>query len=283
LMDKAAEYGLLPDTLFEKNKTGEELDLNMAVIASEHGKLYGVTHETGEQLVGDAHPKGTKTQLDNNKPTEKNLDLVETIVEQHKTNEGIALKVPSGKLAALTERLSKLADVMDKNGFVALADQIDGVLNALAADPNDFGTHTMDQSGVKVQDAKKKPNGLTMGDVDNEIARVYPESESPRPAGYNSRHPIPTSVSEGNQVAKNLLGIPEASDAVLMNILNQRGIKHGTGPGQYHDWESLYSLIQNSSPANVHPAGKDEFADINVVPATSSQKSSTAPYFEVKK
>jgi hypothetical protein len=304
LMDKTAEYGLLPDTLFEQNKTGEELDINMAVIASEHGKLYGVTHETGEQLVGDAHPKGTKTNLDNNKPSEKNLDLVETIVEQHKTNEGIALKTPSGKVAALSERLSKLADVMDNNGFKVLADKLDEVLTALAASPNDFGTHVMNESGAKIQDSKKKPSGLTMGDVDKEIGRAYPESESPGPAGYNKRHqiekveieepmeitsrpaghnPAPTSIAEGHQVAKNLLGIPEASDAVLINILNQRGIKYGTGPGQYHDWESLYSLIQNSSPAEAKPAGRDEFIGLDAVPAQSSQKSSTAPYFEVKK
>lgn len=136
MLDKTAEYGLFPEGLFETNKTGQELDINMAVIASEHGNLYGVTHETGEQLVGDAHPKNTKTHLDNNKP-EKGLDVIETIVEQHNINEGIARKVPTGKLAGLSERLSKLADAMDAGGFEVLADRVDGMIERFAAEASD--------------------------------------------------------------------------------------------------------------------------------------------------
>lgn len=97
-----------------------------------HSSLYGVTSETGEQLIGDAHKGGgTTTDLDH-KP-QKDLAKVETIVEQHKKNEDVALKTPTGKMAALAELLTALSHAMDKDGFTVLADELDAHLTKMAS------------------------------------------------------------------------------------------------------------------------------------------------------
>lgn len=128
LLKKKASYIYPNYDISEKNA---ELTLD-AVVASEHGQLYGVTPEKGEDLVNQAHPGGGTTP---DVPASQDYGKVETIVEQQKTNRDIAERTPSGKMAALVQKLAGLAEHLDENGFVELANHVDSELEKLA---NDF-------------------------------------------------------------------------------------------------------------------------------------------------
>lgn len=117
ILDKKASL-LYPD--FDISEHNPELDIKVAV-ASEH-QMYGVTSESGEDLVGSAHPGGGISVDDS---ASGDLSKVETIVEQHKRWRDVAESMPTGKVASLAKELVALADALDEGGFIELADLIE--------------------------------------------------------------------------------------------------------------------------------------------------------------
>lgn len=127
LLDKEPNY-LYPN--YDISEKNDEINVPMSKIASAHSEFYGVTSETGEQLVGKAHPGGGPKV----EPAAKDLGKVETIVEQQKKNKEVALKMPTGKIASLMEKLVSLADHLDERGFEVLALDLDSQIDKLAAE-----------------------------------------------------------------------------------------------------------------------------------------------------
>jgi len=78
---------------------------------------YNVTSETGDGEVADAHPGGGTVVPFDMKPAD-NADRVETIVEQHKINEGIARQQSAtAKVAYAVNLMIKLADAIEQDGL----------------------------------------------------------------------------------------------------------------------------------------------------------------------
>jgi hypothetical protein len=100
----------------------------------EPGEEYGVTKETGEDLVGRAHPKDAK-------PAEAMGEgaLVENLLQQQKADLEVATRMPSGALvgkhAALVEALVALANDLEGEGKSDAAARIDTAIGRLAELP----------------------------------------------------------------------------------------------------------------------------------------------------
>jgi len=100
----------------------------------EPGKEYNVTKETGEDLVGKAHPKDAK-------PAESMGDgaLVENIVQQQDKDIEIATCMPTGALtgkhASLVEILVSLANDLEGEGKAEAAARVDLTIERLASFP----------------------------------------------------------------------------------------------------------------------------------------------------
>lgn len=130
LNDKKAEYLYPENTILDTYKSSE-LEVSLSAAAATSNKMYGVTSETGEDLVDAAHPKGGFVVDVGNKVSD-DLNRVETICERHEEMADIATRMPKGKLASFTEALVKVADALDAKGFVSLADQIEHILGKIA-------------------------------------------------------------------------------------------------------------------------------------------------------
>lgn len=100
----------------------------------EPGKEYGVTKETGEELIGKAHPKDAK-------PAEAMGDgaLVENIVQQQEKDIEVATSMPSGALvgkhAELVNRLVALANNLEGEGKAEAAARIDKAIGRISDIP----------------------------------------------------------------------------------------------------------------------------------------------------
>ncbi|GAG89322.1 unnamed protein product, partial [marine sediment metagenome] len=68
---------------------------------------------SGEDEVKAAHPQGGSDICE----ARDNWGKVETIVEQHNINEGIATKNPTGKLAYVVKMLQKIATAVEEDGL----------------------------------------------------------------------------------------------------------------------------------------------------------------------
>jgi hypothetical protein len=132
MLDKPAE-NLYPD--FDISAPPKnELD-GIVAVASHDNRLYGLGGETGEEMVGKAHPGGgTVIDLDNNKPKDKDMAKVETIVERQKAMRDVAEGKPTGKLAQAMAKLVSLANLLDERGEHAAAAELDVEIAKLAAD-----------------------------------------------------------------------------------------------------------------------------------------------------
>lgn len=86
----------------------------------EPGKEYGVTKETGEDLIGEAHPKDAKMA-----DSMGEGGLVENLVQQQEKDIEVATRMPSGAL------VGKHAELV--NALVALANELEGEGKAEAA------------------------------------------------------------------------------------------------------------------------------------------------------
>jgi hypothetical protein len=90
---------------------------------------YGVTGGTGEEEVNKAHPGGGPVVAEAAGDHAK----VETIVEQHRKMEEVALKTPTGKLAHVIHNLQKMATQIEEECLTsdaALAFSVGKVLDA---------------------------------------------------------------------------------------------------------------------------------------------------------
>lgn len=262
-LTKEAAFELPPETL-DAIKS-DELDVGLAdVVAASHGpKLYGVTSETGDKLVGQAHPGGgTKIDFGSN---DKELGKVETIVEQHKRNQDIATRMPKGKIASLVGKLAKLADVMDEAGFGEDADKIEGVMDALSATAAKKMTAPktnplaswMGPPGV-AEANKNNGQGLSMEDVDAEIEKKLspgsPEIVMGKPTVINEPAPEPIKWTDQHQKMNDWAlaelnrylqsaGHQPVSAKEMPAALAQMGVKG------YGNWKQLFQMLHEKGPA----------------------------------
>lgn len=106
----------------------------------EPGEEYGVTKETGEDLVGEAHPKDAK-------PAEAMGDggLVENIVQQQEKDIEVATRMPTGALvgkhAELVKTLVSLANELEGDGKAEIAARIDQTIERISGLPFVNGLH----------------------------------------------------------------------------------------------------------------------------------------------
>ncbi len=100
----------------------------------EPSEEYGVTKETGEDLIGQAHPEDAR-------PAEAMGEgaLVENLLQQQKADLEAATRMPSGALvgkhAALVEVLVALANDLEGEGKADAAARIDATIGRLAEFP----------------------------------------------------------------------------------------------------------------------------------------------------
>lgn len=183
-LEKKAEF-LYPDY---NTEVRPELDLGWGVFsADKRTSLYGVTNETGDKLVGDAHKGGgPKTQLDH-KPSD-NLDKIETIVERHKIMEDIARSMPKPRMAAIITRLISLANTLDEDGFEGFAVELDEKIQALAEVP--VGTPA--GIGEVVPGLHAKPKGPP---VAPNMSHLTPEEQAAFKDGPAFQHPAKPHVA----------------------------------------------------------------------------------------
>ena len=103
----------------------------------EPGKEYGVTKETGEDLINDAHGK-SPTMAD----AMGKGGLVENIIEQQEKDIEVATRMPKGTLpgvhAAVVSELVRLADKLDGMGKHKEAMRVDETIRRLADRPFDL-------------------------------------------------------------------------------------------------------------------------------------------------
>jgi len=103
----------------------------------EPSKEYGITKETGEDLINSTHPK-SPTMAD----AMGKGGLVENIVEQQKADIEIATKMPRGTLpgvhAAVISELVRLANKLDDMGKHKEAMRVDETIERLAVRPFDL-------------------------------------------------------------------------------------------------------------------------------------------------
>jgi hypothetical protein len=108
------------------------VDEQLGIYKAAVDRLYGITGETGEQLVGDAHPGGGPVQV----PAKDDGGKVETVVEQQKKDMEAATGKPTGKQAAFVARqLAALANRLDSEGKTEAALLVDKTLAELREGP----------------------------------------------------------------------------------------------------------------------------------------------------
>ncbi len=111
-----------------ETKVAEAVDEQLRLYKSAVDKLYDITGETGEQLIGEAHPGGGPTMV----PAKDEGGKVETIVEEQKRNMEVARKQPTGKQAAfVAKQLVALANRLDAEGKREAALLVDKALDEL--------------------------------------------------------------------------------------------------------------------------------------------------------
>jgi len=130
-----------------ETKIAEAIDKELALYKEAVDKLYDITGETGEQLVGEAHPGGGPTMV----PAKEEGGKVETIVEQQKRNLKVVDKKPTGKQAAfVAKQLVALANRLDAEGKTEAALLVDKTLDELReGSPRPFvGTSKTAAAGI---------------------------------------------------------------------------------------------------------------------------------------
>lgn len=229
LLDKKAEY-IYPD--YDLSVQSNDLDFGITALAARESGLYGVTQGNGDDLVNDAHGKGPSVSDLMVKP-EGDLSKVETIVEQHKKTREIALKMPTGKVAALATKLAALACELEDAGFIATADALDVGLRKLAREGYDNMELPMEQM-----------NAMRFDESDNEKLRDTPKAQAPGIREYNIKM---QNLINGwfAKAGKNRIPVSGKLDAEFKAALTQLGIQ----PGSYRSWQELQSKINQGGAA----------------------------------
>lgn len=111
-----------------ETKYAEAVDEHLRLYKAAVDKLYDITGETGEQLIGEAHPGGGPTMA----PAKEEGGKVETLVEQQKRDMKVVETKPTGKQAAfLARQLVALANRLDAEGKTEAALLVDKTLAEL--------------------------------------------------------------------------------------------------------------------------------------------------------
>jgi hypothetical protein len=107
------------------SEAADAVDKQLSIYKEALEKLYDITGETGEQLIGKAHPGGGPTIA----PAQEEGGKVETIVEEQKKNIQKATKPPTGKQSSLVvSQLISLANRLDNEGKTEAAMLVDRTL-----------------------------------------------------------------------------------------------------------------------------------------------------------
>jgi hypothetical protein len=115
------------DTMGE-TKIAEAVDKELSLYKKAVDKLYDITGETGEQLIGEAHPGGGPTMV----PSKDEGGKVETIVEEQKKMLKVVNTQPSGKQAIfVVQQLVALANRLDTAGKTEAALLVDKTIDEL--------------------------------------------------------------------------------------------------------------------------------------------------------
>lgn len=257
LLKKKAEL-IYPD--YDISAGHPELDLGIEVFADKRTDLYSITKETGEQMIGQAHPGGgNKLDL----PGEKDLGKVETIVEQHKKNEEIARKMPTGKVAKLVEGLVVLADVLDGDGLTTMAAEIDGQIQKIASELGfTEPAYSLSASAAGLESEgpyseerryesgwnRKLINESTPNHTDVGFNDINLPLEPLSPDGEKGHFDSKVSLIAGHTKLQQMLGVPTTGkfDATTQAALAQLGIK----PGMYHNWNDLFAMVSKAKAQN---------------------------------
>ena len=128
-------------------KYAEAVDEHLRLYKAAVDKLYDITGETGEQLIGEAHPGGGPTMA----PAKEEGGKVETVVEQQKRDMKVVETKPTGKQAAfLARQLVALANRLDMEGKTEAALLVDKTLAELReGSPRPFvGTSKTAATGI---------------------------------------------------------------------------------------------------------------------------------------
>lgn len=223
---------------------------SIVAVASHENCLYGLPGESGEEMVGKAHPGGgTTIDLDNNKPKDKDLAKVETIVERQKVMREVAEGKPTGKLAQAMVKLVSLANMLDERGEVAAAAEIDAEIAKLAADlgPGD-----------------EYAPGITMG---KPTVTTAPPSEQPDAELNAARQ-----AWQGSKAKADKAALLKANNSRIINRLNQIRAAEGRAPlaaseqagvitkevaeelrntvgSDYKTWRELFEKLEQRVPA----------------------------------
>lgn len=235
-LDGTADFVLPENTLDSAGSAELDIGLSDVVAASAGPKLYGVKSEPGDKTVGQAHPGGgAKLDFGSN---DKELGKVETIVEQHKRNQDIALKMPKGKVASLVGKLAKLADAMDEAGFSKEADQLEATMNILSKAAE---AAEMSFSPQEAAEAGPSEPGRTHNFAPAEIAAQNPKQK----------------IRQMNQKAVDLVnqhfraaGLVPISENLLMRTLAEMGVSG------YRTWGELFNQIGERAPNYVAQRAK---------------------------
>jgi len=133
-----------------EGKIAEAIDLQLKTYKEAADKLYDITGETGEQLVGQAHPGGGPTLV----PAAEEGGKVETIVEEHKKVVDKATKQPTGKLAETIQKLLVTANKLEENGEVEAAKMVDKTIRELYEASSPFVNRSSASEATDSEDAK---------------------------------------------------------------------------------------------------------------------------------
>jgi len=111
-----------------ETKIAEAVDEQLRIYKEAIDKLYDITGETGEQLIGEAHPGGGPTMA----PAKEEGGKVETVVEQQKRDIKVVETKPTGKQAVfVAQQLVALANRLDAEGKTEAALLVDKTLDEL--------------------------------------------------------------------------------------------------------------------------------------------------------
>lgn len=226
---------------------------DIVVVASHENQLYGLPGESGEEMVGKAHPGGgTTIDLDNNKPKGKDLAKFETVVELQKAMREVAEGKPTGKLAQAMVKLVALANLLDSHGERAQAAEIDVELAKLAADLDAGGEYapgitmgdpTVTNAPASEQDAKLDASRRAWQDAK---ARA---DKAARLKDNNSRI-----ISLLNQIrlseGKSRLAASEPAGVMTKEVV---GELRNTIGSDYKTWRDLFTKLEQRAAASSKP------------------------------
>lgn len=269
LLDRKAEYQYAE---FDFKRPAHNELMDIVAVASKDNQLYGLPGETGEQMVGKAHPGGgTQLDFDNNAPKDKDLAKVETVVERQKVMREVAEGKPTGKLASAVQKLVALANLMDERGEVVLAKEIDAEIAKIAA--GGFEDPVAEMSVAP--DMSMEPE-MSVGQPAQDVVRQKAE----RAARIKANN---TKVIHLLNDVRKASGKPPLAASPVAGILTKEvvdDLKSTVGEG-YKTWGELFGRLQSAKPAELDVSRRGVEApapvSVNLQPLPAAPAAVTKP------